>query len=61
MAKYNRVRTERFNAWWGLGTAYVDGDVNELGFTYGLGAELFFIKPLSVESNFNQTLINNNN
>ena len=60
LAKYNRVRTERFNAWWGLGAAYVDGEVNELGFTYGLGAEYFFVKPFSLESNFNQTLINDN-
>ncbi|OEK09773.1 hypothetical protein A8C32_09675 [Flavivirga aquatica] len=58
LAKYQRVRTERFNAWWGLGAAYIDGDVDELGFTYGLGAELFFTKPFSLESNFNQTLIN---
>ena len=43
-----------------LGAAYINGDVNKLGFTYGLGAELFFIKPFSIESNFNQTLINNN-
>lgn len=60
LAKYNRIRTEKFNAWWGLGTAYVDGDVNELGFTYALGAELFFIKPFSIESSFNQTFINGN-
>lgn len=60
LAKYNRVRTERFNAWWGLGAAYVDGNTNTLGFTYGLGAELFFIKPFSIESNFNETFINDN-
>lgn len=59
LAKYHRVRTERFDGWWGLGAAYVDGDVNQFGFTYGLGAELFFTKPFSLESNFNQTLINN--
>ncbi|WNH08326.1 hypothetical protein [Thalassobellus suaedae] len=58
LAKYHRVRTEKFNAWWGLSTSYVDGAVNELGFTYGLGAELFFTKPLSLETNFNQTFIN---
>ncbi len=58
LAKYHRVRTERFNAWWGLGAAYVDGQVDEWGFTYGLGAELFFAKPMSVEANFNQTFIN---
>ena len=58
LAKYHRVRTEKFNAWWGLGTSYVDGTVNEFGFTYGLGAELFFAKPLSIETNFNQNFIN---
>ena len=58
LAKYNRVRTERFNAYWGIGAAYIDGDVNTLGFTYGLGAECFFVKPLSLASNFNQILVN---
>lgn len=60
LAKYHRVRTERFDAYWGLGAAYVDGAVNQLGFTYALGAELFFAKPLSLETNFSQTLINGN-
>jgi len=58
LAKYHRVRTKKFNAWWGLGASYVDGAVNEFGFTYGLGTELFFAKPLSLETNFNQTFIN---
>lgn len=61
LAKYYRVRTEKFDAWWGLGTSYVDGSVNQFGFAYGLGAELFFAKPLSLEANFNQTRINNSN
>lgn len=59
LAKYNRVRTERFDAWWGVGGTYIDGNVNDWGFTYGLGAELFIAKPISIESNFSQTLINN--
>ena len=59
LAKYYRVRTERFDLWWGLGASYVNGEVNELGFTYGVGAEAFLVKPISVSSNFNQTLINN--
>jgi hypothetical protein len=58
LPKYQRVRTEKFNAWWGLGASYVDGAINKFGFTYGLGAELFFAKPLSVETNFNQIFIN---
>ncbi|XMO88442.1 hypothetical protein AAFN75_09105 [Algibacter sp. AS12] len=60
LAKYNRVRTERFNGYWGLGAAYIDGDVDALGFTYGLGAEWFFGKPFSLECNFNQVLVNDN-
>ncbi|WP_299313488.1 outer membrane beta-barrel protein [uncultured Aquimarina sp.] len=58
LAKYHRVRTERFNAYWGMGATYIGGDVEELGFTYGIGAEYFFAKPLSLELNYNQTLIN---
>jgi hypothetical protein len=61
LVKYHRVRTEKFNLWWGLGTTYVDGSVNNFGFSYGLGAELFFAKPLSVETVFNQTFINGEN
>ncbi len=58
MAKYHRIRTERFNAWWGLGTVYVAGEVEEFGFAYGLGAELFFTKPFSIETNFYGSFIN---
>jgi len=58
LAKYHRVRTERFNAWWGLGASYADGTIDQWGFTYGLGAEFFFTRPFSLEANFNQTLIN---
>jgi len=58
LVKYHRVRTEKLDLWWGVGTTYVDGDVNKYGFTYGVGSELFFAKPLSVEINFDQTFIN---
>ncbi|AXT62268.1 hypothetical protein D1816_18500 [Aquimarina sp. AD10] len=58
MAKYHRVRTEKFNAWWGVGTTYVGGEVDEFGFAYGVGAELFFAKPLSIETNFYGAYIN---
>jgi len=58
LLKYHRVRTEKFNAYWGLGATYIDGDVHEVGFTYGIGAEYFFARPISLELNYNQTLIN---
>lgn len=58
LLNYHRVRTEPFDLWWGIGTSYIDGTVNQFGFTYGIGAELFFAKPLSLGVNFNQTFIN---
>ncbi len=60
LAKYHRIRTERFNAYWGIGASYIAGEVKELGFTYGLGAEYFFAKPMSIEANFNQSSFNYN-
>ncbi|GAA4115701.1 hypothetical protein GCM10022393_15960 [Aquimarina addita] len=56
LAKYHRVRTEKFNLYWGIGATHISGDIRSTGFTYGLGAEFFFVKPLSIVTNFNQTL-----
>ncbi|WP_248724901.1 hypothetical protein [Seonamhaeicola sp. ML3] len=58
LVKYHRIRRKTFDGWWGVGTSYVDGSVNQLGFTFGLGAEAFITKPISIESNFNFTAIN---
>lgn len=59
LAKYHRVRTKKVDAWWGAGATYVDGNVDNFGFTIGLGTQVFLEKPISLESNFNHTLINN--
>ena len=58
MGKYQRIRTEKFNAYWGVGAAYIDGSVDKFGFLYGLGAELYITKPIGIEANFSQTFIN---
>lgn len=58
LLQYHRVRFEKFDAWWGIGASHVAGDVNRYGFTYSLGSEFFFVKPVSAEINFNQTFIN---
>ncbi|TWO33729.1 hypothetical protein E1J38_002855 [Seonamhaeicola sediminis] len=60
LIKYHRIRTKQFDGWWGLGASYVDGNVDDFGFSLGLGAELFLGKPISIEANYNQTFINNN-
>lgn len=60
LLKYHRIRTKRFDAWWGLGASYIDGNVDDSGFTAGLGAEAFIGKPISLESNINLTAISGN-
>lgn len=60
LLKYHRVRTQRFNAWWGAGASYVLGEVKEFGFTYGAGFEFFPVQPISLSSDFNHTFLNKN-
>jgi len=45
---YDRLRFERFNAGWKLGMCYVANNVNQGGFSFGLDAEAFIVKPVSV-------------
>lgn len=59
LIKYHRIRTRQFDGWWGLGTSYVDGNVDDFGFSLGFGAEIFLGKPISIETNYNQIFINN--
>jgi len=58
LLKYHRIRFEKIDFWWGVGVSHIAGDVNRYGFTYNLGSELFFVKPLSLEVSFNQTFVN---
>lgn len=58
MLNYHRIRTQKFDLWFGLGVNYVANDVNEVGFSYGLGYEWFLTKPISILVAFNGTTIN---
>jgi len=60
LAKYNRVRTQKFDLNWGLGATYLDGEINQWGVTFALGGELFFAKPLSAEMNINHSIYTEN-
>ena len=58
LLKYYRVRTQRFDAWFGLGMMHVGSDVDETGFGIGLGAEWFIKKPISLGVSHKWTNIN---
>ncbi|WP_158839686.1 hypothetical protein [Polaribacter sp. L3A8] len=59
LLKYHRIRTQRFDAWFGLGMMYVANEVNKTGFGLGVGAELFIAKPISLDFFHKWTNINN--
>lgn len=58
LLKYYRVRTQHFDAWFGLGIMHVASDVDKSGFGTGLGAEWFITKPISVDFSYKWTNIN---
>ncbi|KOS07189.1 hypothetical protein AM493_14920 [Flavobacterium akiainvivens] len=45
---YDRIRLERFNLGWTLGAGFVGSGVNRAGISYGLNAEYFFKKRISL-------------
>jgi len=58
LLKYYRVRTQRFDAWFGLGVMHVGSDVNTASFGMGVGAEWFIKKPISLDFAHKWTNIN---
>ncbi len=51
LLNYHRIRTRPFDFWYGLGVIFTDSPTNSSGFLWGLGAELFLKKPISIEAN----------
>ncbi|WP_298779459.1 hypothetical protein [uncultured Polaribacter sp.] len=58
LLKYYRIRTQKFDAWFGLGAMHVANDVHKTGFGLGFGAEWFIAKPISLEFTHKWTNIN---
>ncbi|NDI98637.1 hypothetical protein GWA97_06080 [Flavobacterium sp. LaA7.5] len=55
---YDRIRFERFNLGWTLGASYVGNDVKRGGFAYGLNAEYFLKKNISLQGSAKWSVIN---
>ncbi|MFD0861037.1 hypothetical protein ACFQ1M_02355 [Sungkyunkwania multivorans] len=58
MANYYRIRTEKMSLWWGLGATHVGSGVDATGFSYQIGARVFVLDPISLESSFKGSFIN---
>lgn len=59
LLKYHRIRTQRFNLWFGLGFRHVFNDVNKTGLLMGFGSEIFIKKPISIAMSHNWATIGN--
>jgi len=55
---YDRVRLERFNLGWNLGVSYVGTEVRKAGFCYGLTADYFGGKRISLAASAKWSKIN---
>ena len=58
MANYHRIRTQKIDLWYGIGASYVANNVDKFGFSYGVGTELFIIRPMSIVASYKGSIIN---
>lgn len=58
LLKYYRIRTQRLDAWFGLGFRSVFNTVNETRFLLGFGGELFVVKPISLSASYKWATVN---
>lgn len=58
LINYHRIRTQKLDAWFGLGVMHVGYNVNKTGFGVGLGTEWFVAKPISLKFSHKWTNIN---
>lgn len=47
---YDRIRFKKFNFGWTLGATYIGNNVQKIGFSYGLNADVFIVKNISFNS-----------
>jgi hypothetical protein len=59
LLKYHRIRTQRFDVWFGLGFRHIFNDVKETGFLMGFGGEIFIAKPISLATSHTWATVNN--
>jgi hypothetical protein len=58
LLKYHRIRTQRFDAWFGLGFRHIFNAVNKTRFLLGFGGEIFVTKPLSLIASYKWATVN---
>ncbi len=58
MANFYRIREKYVSLWWGIGFNYVGNEVEQSGFAYQVGTDIYPVEPVSLHLSFKQTLLN---
>lgn len=58
MLNYYRVREQYVTAFWGIGATHVGNGVDEIGFAYQVGVDVYLKKPISISALWKSSLIN---
>ncbi|WP_046758447.1 hypothetical protein [Kordia jejudonensis] len=58
MINYYRVREQYVTAYWGVGITHVGSGVDDTGFAYQVGLDVYLKKPYSLGISWKQSLIN---
>ncbi|WP_430411910.1 hypothetical protein [Kordia sp.] len=58
MINYYRVREKHVTGYWGIGVSHVGNGVDETGFAYQVGVDVYLNKPYSFGISWKQSLIN---
>lgn len=58
MVNYYRVREKHVTGYWGVGISHVGNGVDETGFAYQVGVDVYLNKPYSIGVSWKQSLIN---
>jgi len=58
MINYYRIREKNVTGYWGVGATHVGNGVDETGFAYQIGLDIYLNKPFSFGTSWKQSLIN---
>jgi hypothetical protein len=58
MVNYYRIREKNVTGYWGIGATHVGNGVDETGFAYQVGIDVYLNKPFSIGASWKQSLIN---
>ncbi|PQJ21614.1 hypothetical protein [Tenacibaculum sp. SG-28] len=59
LVNYNRFRERYFSVWWGVGATFIGNEVDRVGFTYGVGTEIYPWNPVSIHFSWKESILNN--